>query len=283
MRRRGKSLADEAADNKAGDPLRLYWWKAVPNFGDALSAKVVEHVSGRAVVHGGPGVCDLFAIGSVLQVARRNLKSARADGTRPWVWGSGLLNAVPTNFLTHLDIALVRGPVTAALLGLETDQFGDPGLLVTDALAPPPPRADHIGIVPHHRHVDDPDLHALVAATPQLRLIDVRDDVVSVCHQIAACAHVFASSLHGLIVADAYGVANTWLDPISQSRLKYLDYAASVGRAMPAPVPLDEVAGMMASLPTGPLAYADRITQAQHALRHSFPAPLRATHDMAAA
>lgn len=109
----------------------------------------------------------------------------------------------------------MRGPVTAALLQIETDRFGDPGLLVDRVLPPTQPRTDRIGIVPHHSLADSAALKALVADHPRLTLIDPRADATEVCAQIAACAHVFASSLHGLIVADAYGVANTWVAPRS--------------------------------------------------------------------
>ena len=272
-----------AQDHKGQSPLGVYWWKAQPNFGDALSALVVAHVSGRPVEHAGPGRCDLFAVGSILQVARRNLKEPRGDGARPWVWGSGLLAPVGREFLANLRVALLRGPITAALLGLEADKFGDPGLLAAEALGPAPERSGKIGIVPHHTHMDDPQLGQIAAADPALALIDVRGDVRDVCHQIAACDHVFASSLHGLIVADSYGVPNTWLDPVGQSRLKYLDYAASVGRAMAAPVALEDVPGMLGKLSDAPLAYQSGIDAARAALHTCFPAPLRAAPHMASA
>ena len=35
-------------------PLRLYWWNAVPNFGDAISPVIVGHLSGREVRHAAP-------------------------------------------------------------------------------------------------------------------------------------------------------------------------------------------------------------------------------------
>ncbi len=253
------------------------------NFGDALSALVTAHVAGREVVHAGPGKCDLFAAGSILQVARRNLKAARADGARPWVWGSGLLAPVRVDFLDNLHIALLRGPVTAALLGIKASGYGDPGLLAPEIAGPTPERRDRIGIVAHHRHADDPALVALLEDEPALERIDVGDDPRAVCRQIASCRHVFASSLHGLIVADAYGVPNTWLDPLDQSRLKYLDYAASVGRDMAAPVSLRDIPGLMKHLSDAPLAYRDGIARARAALTDTFPAPLRAAANMAVA
>jgi len=258
-------------------PLRLFWWQGVPNFGDALSALIVAHMAGREVEHTGVGDFDLLAIGSLLQVVRRKYRQPRGDGVRPWVWGSGLLRAVNADFLDNVQVALLRGPVTAAILGIKATRFGDPGLLVPSILGKMPTRQDHIGLMVHHSQLDDPALAALIAAEPALRMIDVRDDALEVCQSIASCAHVIASSLHGLIVADACGVASTWLDPGTQSHLKYHDYAASVGRTMIAPIALDDVPAYVTDLKDDVgLAHGDGIERARVALNETFPDTLRA-------
>lgn len=255
-------------------PLRLHWWRAVPNFGDAINPLVVGHVAGREVAHTGPKKAELFAIGSMLQVVRRNFREPR-EGARLTVWGTGLLHPVNSlDFLENIDVALVRGPITAALLGLETDEFGDAGLLVNEVIQTKEERADKIGILPHHSIADDEELAALAASDPAYTLIDPRGAAEDVCRKIASCAHVFASSLHGLIVADAYGVANTWMDPRGQSRLKYHDYAASVGRSdMRAPISIDAVS--KAPKPNGALSYAPFIDACRAALHASFPKHLK--------
>lgn len=257
-------------------PLRLHWWKAVPNFGDALSALIVGHVSGRGVEHAGPGTCDLFAIGSVLQVVRRKYRAVRDDGVKPWIWGSGLLHAVPTDFLDNVRFALVRGPVSAALLGLKVSRFGDPGLLARDLLGDLPPQNDRIGLVPHHKQLDDPKIHAALTRDPALQLIDAREDPLRVCRQIAGCRHVIASSLHGLVVADSFGIGSTWMSPGDESHLKYHDYAAGIGRRMIAPVQIAEIPDALRGLKDGDtLAHADGIDRARLALTETFPDALR--------
>ncbi|MEO0389916.1 MAG: polysaccharide pyruvyl transferase family protein [Pseudomonadota bacterium] len=233
---------------------------------------IVAHLSGRPVAHGGMKQADLFAVGSIIQLARRVYKEGGAR--RPTIWGSGMLAPVPRDFLPHVDVAAVRGPVSAALLGLETDAMGDPGLLIPEVIAAPA-RADRIGIVPHHSLMDDPALTQLLR-DPAYVLIDPRGDAVQVVQAIASCAHIFASSLHGLIVADAYGVPNTWVAPTGQGWLKYHDYAASVGRAMIAPILLQDIPGR-AGKPDQPVnAYQDGIDRARAALKQTFPAQFRA-------
>ena len=261
-------------------PLKLYWWKAVPNFGDALSQLVVAHVSGRAVAHAGPKGAELWALGSLMHVVRQNREEFRR---RPVIWGLGQLGHVPRDVVQHVDIALLRGPIGAALLGVSDVRFGDPGLLAPQALAPAPARTDKIGIVPHYSQLDDPDLKALLAREPRLQLIDVGGDAQDVCHAIASCAHVLASSLHGLIVADAYGVPNTWLKPGTQSHFKYYDDAASVGRVLAAPLGWQDVPDALRDLTDDTLPYSDGILAAQEALYQTFPAHMRAGSEPAVA
>lgn len=259
----------------ASKPLRLHWWKAEPNFGDAINPLIVAHVSGRVVEHCGPRKADLFAIGSMLQVVKRTQKEPRKHGAKLCVWGTGLLNPFfGHDFLDNVEVALVRGPITAALLKREMTQFGDPGLLVSDVLPFRGERQDRIGIVPHLSLMEDADVLAFAASDPAYLLIDPRADAADVCLQIASCAHVFASSLHGLIMADAYGVPNTWITPTGQSWLKYLDYAASVGRRdMRAPHSLSEARTARQTR----IDYTDGILAAQAALYESFPAQLKST------
>ncbi len=253
-------------------PLRLHWWKAEPNFGDAINPLIVGYMSGRKVEHAGPRNADMFAIGSMLQVVKRSHKEPR-EGEKICVWGTGLIRPVfGHNFLENVELALLRGPITAALVKRHERRFGDPGLLIDEALPFDGARQDRIGIVPHYTLMEDEELLAFVASDPAYLLIDPRGDASEVCHRIAACAHVFASSLHGLIVADAYGVPNTWIDPEGQSWLKYLDYAASIGRIdMKAPLRLNEIKGA----PRDPITYQDGIADARDALHASFPERLK--------
>lgn len=260
------------------DALRLFWWKAKPNFGDALSSLVVAHMSSRPVVHAHVKDADLIALGSLLRVVSRNHQKLRASG-KPWIWGSGMMAKVDPGFVKNVEVTLLRGPVSAGLLKLNITKFGDPGLLADVVVPNPPAREDRVGLVLHHEQVQDEALIQRLQADAAVDLIDPREDVREVCHKIASCSHVYSSSLHGLIVADSYGVANTWIDPGDHPRLKYIDYAASIGRDMPAPLELDSIKENMKTLRDGPLPYADGIARARHDILTTFPEPLKAASD----
>jgi pyruvyltransferase len=122
----------------------------------------------------------------------------------------------------------VRGPLTAAEFGLDV-AYGDPGLLVP-LLTGPVRKRWSLSYVPHwsdSRLLDE-------AYRRKAHVIDVRrSDVLHIAREIAASEQVVASSLHGVIVADAFGVAaEPRLAPRSERReggdFKWRDYHASL-------------------------------------------------------
>lgn len=266
-------------------PLRLFWWKAVPNFGDLLSASVVGYLSGREVVHAGPTKAELFAIGSILQIVRRNYAEVNAGAQKPVIWGAGLLHAVSSvGFLSNVNIALLRGPVTASLLGIKTNCFGDPGLLAAEVFAAAGSKTHRFGLVPHHSQMEEVEIKTLAESSDDILLIDPRQDPETVCRQISSCGHIYAASLHGLVTADAYGVTSTWVSPGDQGHLKYYDYAASIGRPLISPLAWDQIPDHARHI-TQPaeLDYGAGIARARADLRNSFPAQLRAEQNTGAA
>jgi pyruvyltransferase len=89
--------------------------------------------------------------------------------------------------------------------------------------------------VPHFSNLADAHLPA------GWRLIDVREGVDVFVDQLCQCAWVASSSLHGIILAHAYGIPAAWISygtlP-SGDDTKFHDYFLSVGVPVPAPVPI---------------------------------------------
>jgi pyruvyltransferase len=261
-------------------PLLLFWYRQEQNFGDAISPMITAHVSGREVAWGRHLGAQLYGLGSLMRMVAVHQRDGRDAGAKPVIWGTGAMGPLPNlGFLDHVDIALLRGPMTAALLNRNDREFGDPGLLINEVLGEAPPRGDHIAVVPHMHFADDPEIRAVVAADPRLRFVDVRDpDPMAVVREIASAAHVISQSLHGLITADAFGIPNSWLDPsrLPGARgLKFHDYGAGIGRAMGLPLDVGQIAEKAPHLPTGPLTYADGIAASRAALWARFPKSLR--------
>ena len=220
-------------------PIRLFFFRSntgVPNFGDELSPEVVAFVTGRRVQQAGRWGCDLTGVGSILDrylsTKGRLVLGARSALGRPvQVWGSGLIHAAPAQ-TPALTILALRGHLTRQILNAaETTPLGDPGLLAAAMLGQPTAR-QAIGIVPHYSDKPDP-MVASLARLPGVRIIDTERGGAEVCADIARCAVILSSSLHGLVVADAYGLPNWRLrfgQQLKGGDFKFLDYASALGR-----------------------------------------------------
>lgn len=220
-------------------PIRLFFYRAksgVPNFGDELSPEIVTFLTGRPVDRAGRWNCDLTGIGSILDrylaPKGRAISAVRSVFGRPvMVWGSGLISnrsASPHS----LKVLAVRGTLTRnALCAPQETPLGDPGLLVAKMMKVGRSRKG-IGIVPHYTDKSHEMVRAL-SSLPGVRVIDVERGGAEVCADIAGCDVVFSSSLHGLIIADAFGIPNRRLafwGNLKGGDFKFLDYASALGR-----------------------------------------------------
>jgi pyruvyltransferase len=140
------------------------------------------------------------------------------------------------------EVKAVRGALTRAKL---LDQgigcpaiFGDPALLYADHVKVPRVLSGRIGIVPHFADQQLPEVKAVVEKHG-FHLIDILGDIDDVVRSISGCDWVASSSLHGLVIADAYGVPNVWVklsDNVMGGSFKFHDYFSGVGRAETGPV-----------------------------------------------
>ena len=180
-----------------------YWWDGHHNFGDALTPWLLRHY-GRIAVHTAPGDAALAGVGSILEQLPREFSGV--------VWGSGLLYGIKID-LPHAEYAAVRGHLTKRVQGIERPvALGDPGLLVSRHLARPSRRWT-LGVVPHGIHDDHPLLLEWASRYPKdVRIIGTRASVASVTRDIARCEAVISSSLHGVVVADSFGIPNAWFE-----------------------------------------------------------------------
>ena len=165
------------------------WSDGVLNFGDELGPHILTRLGYEVIRVEHMADADLLAAGSLLEAA--------AVDARPGtiVWGSGLMHA-GTADLSRLDVRAVRGPLTAAAIGQRVPTC-DPGSLVP--LLYKRSRVRHgIGVVRHY--VDDREY-------PWADIvIDASWPVEEVIAAIGSCRKIASSSLHGLIVAAAWGI-----------------------------------------------------------------------------
>lgn len=205
--------------------VKSYWWREVPNFGDALSplllARFGEVESEWATI----SHAQIASIGSILEHI-----PPLWDGI---VLGSGKLfeSSRLHSWTRTAKILAIRGPLSAK--GLRGSfALGDPGLLAAELVGPQEKQWD-LGIIPHW---SDKDLVAkfvqLVPKQYSKIAIAPNGDPLEILRIIGACKRIVTSSLHGMIVADSFGIPRRIEKCAATERegklFKFADYAASI-------------------------------------------------------
>lgn len=157
------------------------------------------------------------------------------------IWGSGLIRSVHDFKRPIKKILAVRGPLTRNELlrnGYDCPEvYGDPALLLPYYIIPKKTNKKYkLGIIPHYSDYAKPELEHLKSNDNILfiKMFDYKKwtDVID---QICSCEFIASSSLHGLIVAEAYNIPNLWVEinePITgdeDMRFKFHDFFQSVG------------------------------------------------------
>lgn len=203
--------------------VRAFWWDGHRNFGDALTPWLLGRY-GLVPFLRPPEQAELVGVGSILEMVPNH-----SDVT---IWGSGLMHQTPRQ-MPRAKVLAVRGPLTRDLLGLSgTVPLGDPGLLVSRHL-PRPRTVGVVAVVPHGHHTVWPSAFDQLARRDGVRRVRFDQGVSRAVRQIASADLVVSSSLHGLIVADAYGIPAVWAVPVDTDRhvpdMKFADHHAALG------------------------------------------------------
>ena len=189
------------------------------------------------------------------------------------VWGAGSFGKL--NGVVPKHICSVRGKLTRDILmekGIECPEvYGDPALLLPlvyqpQRVAPPstlPRREETLfetrnskletkryrwGIIPHIDDLHHPVIEEIREKhVDEILIIDLvhYNKWTDVIDQICSCESILSSSLHGLIVSDAYHVPSCWIELTGKllgGHFKYFDYASSVGRKFDKPFRIEKYA-----------------------------------------
>lgn len=242
-----------------------YWTKRV-NLGDTLAPVIYTWMLERC----GDGKLDgraadgrtihLMTVGSIVNMGEFDAA----------VWGSGVLSfgilkeVYEKSAFRRLDIRAVRGPITRAILenaGYHVPElYGDPGVLM-----PLIHQAKHrepdipYTIIPHYLDVGK-------CVSEGYEYVDILTaDYRSFIDRIVKSGRVISSSLHGIILAEAYGVPAVLLNYQEIDLLKYYDYYYSTGRRN-----VKVASSIKEALETEPMELPD-LSDMQKNLLDSFP------------
>lgn len=228
--------------------LKLYYYNGRPNFGDMLNEEVLSTIFKLKFEFSTFQNADLCGIGSILDKLVTNSNINEVDKERqnnceinkPFhIWGTGLMydyDNIDQNVVRLLIIHALRGEKTrkrlSDIIGKEIScVLADPGIL-SPMIVKPCEKKYHVGLVPHHWDVDEEIFEKMLDYYPNSIFIDVHDEPKKVLKEISMCEYIISTSLHGLIVADSYGIPNCWCeitDKVEGKRFKFHDYFSSFG------------------------------------------------------
>lgn len=149
-----------------------------------------------------------------------------------YVLGAGKLYDWYQPQLQDAHVLALRGPLTAA--GYKGHPvLADPGILAPD-LVTVETKLWSTGVIPH---LTDTRLETMreFTSAPDSVVIHPWRDPLWVVRTIGECRRIVTSSLHGLIVADAFGIPRRFVysptldSPHEGGRFKFDDYSASIG------------------------------------------------------
>ena len=206
--------------------LRVYWHRPRRrNWGDSVTPMLIKLISGREIEYCKPHhPYKLVAMGSIM---------CGANGSSE-IWGTGSIRPGDLGQSPPRQIHAVRGPLTREQFlkrGIPCPAvYGDPALLWPRYFPCTEQKKYDVTIIPHYREWSLPAVETLKRT---YKVLDPGTDFLSFPSVIAESRRVLSSSLHGLILADAYGVPNARIrfsDVVVGRHFKYIDHNAAVGK-----------------------------------------------------
>lgn len=211
------------------------------NFGDELNYYLLCELAGKPVSNlidicrwGRKGKFDLLFIGSLVE-----------DFTTPdtIIWGSGAICGGDKPLLHKpKEVRAVRGKLTRDYLlknGVECPEiYGDPALLLPLVYRSRIEKKYKLGLIPHVNDFDHPAVRALESQGVYVIKLAGYKHWHDVIDEICQCEIIASSSLHGLILADAYGIPNVWCTlsgKLLGGSFKFKDYFSGIGRITESP------------------------------------------------
>lgn len=180
------------------------YWQQENNFGDKLTPYILKNLFG-VDCRFSRSPRRVFGVGSILSYAK----------DRDVIWGSGLISRYHLPQGINLEVLALRGPLTRIELesigvpNIKEVIYGDPALLLPRIYFPDTKKIYKVGYIPHYTDYDFvKSYYDLDELNGVAKVIDVRDPIETVINEALSCDYIISSSLHGLIIADAYGIPN---------------------------------------------------------------------------
>lgn len=229
----------------------------IDNFGDQLTPFILEKIYNKKVfIQYSSMYKRVMGVGSILHFSNN----------QTLIWGSGIIDPDKYNSknisLDYKKILALRGEKTRDVLEQKLKitincPLGDPALTIKSFYKPKIEKTFKIGLVPHY--VDVPFVTAVTTKSlwfKNIKIIDVTQAPESVINDIVSCEYILSSSLHGLIIADVYGVSNIWVkftDQLLGGDFKFYDYYSTTDLESPSAIIIDNMVTMQLAIERAPV------------------------------
>lgn len=207
----------------------LCYFNEVANVGDALNLDIIKYISGKdgIKVPSTKLFKHLCAVGSVLSSMNNNSV----------VWGSGLISEDAINTIKQLgDIKALRGYYSKQKVEEKFNikleiPLGDPALLLPRIYSASHKKDYEFGLVLHYMD----EKHPIAEIIRRLggNIISVSLPAKEFIRELTCCNVILSSSMHGLIISDAYNIRNKHIilsDKIVGGDFKYRDYYSTTDK-----------------------------------------------------
>lgn len=221
------------------------------NLGDFLSTIILKYMLNLYDVDPFKKVNqtkNLYTVGSIIFMGYQNAT----------IWGSGCpyepyfyKSFFHRSKFRHLDIRSVRGPLTRKILvklGHKCPEiYGDPAIILPKIYKPKEKKTNDYLLIPHFEVEKKYNNSVNKCNMLSMNTCDYK----SVISKICSSKKVISSSLHGIILAEAYGVPAVFLQDRSQKLdIKYRDWYESTNRTFTFANTVEEALSMKIELPS---------------------------------
>lgn len=204
----------------------VHWGRHLNNFGDCLSPDILKYYGLTPVYVPNIKRANIVLAGSILQWTPSDYRGI--------IVGTGGDNQDYS--FPNAEILAVRGKLTLQNIKSPSKniKIGDPGLLMPYVYPGIIQKKYKLGIVPHFVDKDEVFLKRWKEVFgSQVLFIDVLRSPKEVIEEIKQCKYIISSSLHGLIIADAFHIPNARVVcrntmPTSFYDYKFDDYYSSI-------------------------------------------------------
>lgn len=157
------------------------------------------------------------------------------------IWGAGVSHTHQELKIKPIKVCAVRGKLTRDYLISQQiecpEVYGDPALLLPFVYSAKKYHQHYkLGIILHKNDIGNKTLNSLYSRYNNDVVIirfDNYDNLEETIDKVCSCDLVLSSSLHGLIISDAYKIPNIWVKSSVEmygGDFKFLDYFSGIGR-----------------------------------------------------